>query len=62
MRGIALIKHGRRELYAVKQSDIVLDSERNTIEFDSGEYINSNGDKTHDRHILNMEKTEVTLL
>lgn len=62
MKGIALIKHDKRELYAVKQSDIVLDGERNTIEFDSGEYINSNGDTVHDTHILDMEKTEVTLL
>lgn len=55
---VAIISYDKRELYAVRVKDIIIDNERNSIEFQSPEYINSNGDKHH----MKMEKVEITLL
>lgn len=60
--GVAIISYDKRELYAVRVKDIIIDNERNSIEFQSPEYINSNGDIVRDRHYMKMEKVEITLL
>lgn len=57
-RGVAIISYDKKELYAVRVKDIIIDNERNSIEFQSSEYINSNGDK----YYMKMEKVEITLL
>lgn len=59
-RGVAIISYDKRELYAVRVKDIIIDNERNSIEFQSPEY--SNGDIVRDKHYMKMEKVEITLL
>lgn len=54
---LAIISYDKRELYAVRVKDIIIDNERNSIEFQSPEYINSNGDIVRDRHYMKMEKS-----
>lgn len=54
--------YDKRELYAVRVEDIVINNETNSIEFQTPEYINSGGDIVRDRHYMKMEKVEVTLL
>ena len=61
-RGVAIISYDKRELYAVRVKDIIIDNARNSIEFRSPEYINSNGDFVRDTHCMKMEKVEITLL
>lgn len=61
-RGVAIISYDKKELYAVRVKDIIIDNERNSIEFQSPEYINSNGDIVRDKHYMKMEKVEITLL
>lgn len=60
--GVAIISYDKRELYAVRVKDIIIDNARNSIEFHSPEYINSNGDIVRDKHYMKMEKVEITLL
>jgi hypothetical protein len=50
-RGVAIISYDKKELYAVRVKDIIIDNERNSIEFQSQEYINSNGDIVRDNTI-----------
>ena len=59
---LAIISYDKRELYAVRVKDIIIDNERNSIEFQSPEYNNSNGDIVRDKHYMKMEKVEITLL
>ena len=61
-RGVAIISYDKRELYAVRVKDIIIDNARNSIEFQSPEYINSNGDIVRDKQCIKMEKVEITLL
>lgn len=61
-RGVAIISYDKRELYAVRVKDIIIDNARNSIEFRSPEYINSNGDIVRETHCMKMEKVEITLL
>lgn len=61
-RGVAIISYDKRELFAVRAKDIIIDNERNSIEFQSPEYINSGGDIVRDTHYMKMDKVEVTLL
>ena len=60
--GVAIISYDKRELYAVRVKDIVINNETNSIEFQTPEYINSGGEIVRDRHYMKMEKVEVTLL
>lgn len=60
--GVAIISYDKRELYAVRVKDIVINNDTNSIEFQTPEYINSNGDIVRDKHYMKMEKVEVTLL
>ena len=61
-RGVAIISYDKRELYAVRVKDIIIDNARNSIEFQSPEYINSNGDIVREKQCIKMEKVEITLL
>ena len=61
-RGVAIISYDKRELYAIRVKDIIIDNARNSIEFNSPEYINSNGDIVRDKQYMKMEKVEITLL
>ena len=61
-RGVAIISYDKRELYAVRVKDIIIDNARNSIEFQSPEYINSNGDIVRDKQCMKIEKVEITLL
>lgn len=62
--GLAIIAYDKKELYAVRVKDIIIDNERNSIDFQSLEYINSNGDivRDRDRHYMKMEKVEIAFL
>lgn len=62
MLDVAIISYDKRELYAVRVKDIVINNEKNSIEFQTPEYINSGGDIVRDRHYMNMDKVEITLL
>lgn len=59
---LAIISYDKREFYGVRVKDIIIDNERNSIEFQSPEYINSNSDIVRDKYCMNMEKVEITLL
>ena len=60
--GVAIISYDKRELYAVRVKDIVINNEKNSIEFQTPEYINSGGDIVRDMHYMKMDKVEITLL
>lgn len=60
--GVAIISYDKRELYAVRVQDIIINNKTNSIEFQTPEYINSNGDIVRDKHYMKMEKVEITLL
>ena len=62
MLDAAIISYDKRELYAVRLKDIVINNEKNSIEFQTPEYINSSGDIVRDRHYMNMDKVEITLI
>ena len=60
--GVAIISYDKRELYAVRVKDIVINNDTNSIEFQTPEYINSGGDIVRDKHYMKMDKVEITLL
>lgn len=61
-RGVAIISYDKRELYAIRVKDIIINNETGSIEFQTPEYINSGGDIVRDKHYMKMEKVEITLL
>lgn len=61
--GVAIISYDKRELYAVRVKDIIINNKTNSIEFQTPEYINSCGDIVRYRHYMKkMDKVEITLL
>lgn len=61
-RGVAIISYDKKELYAVRVKDVVINNETNSIEFQTPKYINSGGDIVRDKHYMKMDKVEITLL
>lgn len=60
--GVAIISYDKRELYAVRVKDIIINNETGSIEFKTPEYINSSGYIVRDTHNMKIEKVEITLL